>query len=254
MKTLIKYIFIIIFILLPGFLISSCSSSKQTTKKIKKVSHKIIESPTPKVVKNNALLAREHTKKEKIKSIDKIRFDFDENEKPVNGEKLSRILYNKNGFPTKTIIFNSQGSTQYTYTYKYDVNGYRIQTIRADSNGTKDKKYTYEYNKFGNKIKSTRYNMNGIMEKYYLYKYDDSGNLTNELWFNFKGELEYRVNNIFNDEGEKIETDTYNPNNNLIAKYFYHYDSQNNIIEQVQYNEDDQKIGLIQFVYLYYHS
>ncbi len=231
--------------------ISGCTSSTNTTKKEHANTVETTETPSPKVVKNNDMIEKKFISLHKIKSIDKMQFDYNKKHQLVNGEKLSRVEYGKDGLATQTTIYDSHGQIQYVYKYKYDKEGKRIETIRYDKNAKADKKYTYEYNEYGNKIRSDRYNMDNILEKYYLYKYDDEENLIEDLWYDKDGNLEYRIKNEYED-GKKTTSFSYNSDNNMIYKYDYHYDKNGDIIEEIRYNADGKELGIIQYVYVHY--
>ncbi len=238
-----KYIFIFPGIIL-SFFIQSCSSSSGTENGNDKVRYE-----ENKLIKNIDAEEREYISASKINSIEKINFTLDSNGKPIDGEKLSTLNYNSNGFLTETIIYSLDGTVKDKYTYEYDKNGRRIKTSRY-SDGQLLNSYKYDYNEFGNKIKAYSYNPAGELEEYYLYKYDGEGNLVEEDWFSASGEKIYSVENDY-DDGVKTRTSTYDKNNDLIFEYVFKYDQKGNIIEEIKYDVNGEQTGLIQYVYKY---
>ena len=93
--------------------------------------------------------------------------------------------------------------------------------------------------------------MNGIMEKYFIYEYDDGQNLVRDSWYNSFGDLDYKIENTYSN-GKISESRSYNGEDNLEFVYEYHYDEAGTIIEEVQYDGEENKIGVIQYVYKYY--
>ena len=249
---------LIISFLLFSLIPAGCSSSKETGKKeIPEV--KAVEITKIHVMKNKEFVIkikefedRSLIKSEKIKSIDKVSFDFSPNGTLVNGRKTSMEQYDSDGFLNEMVFFNRAENVGTKYEYQYNNEGYRIETLRINSNGVPDKRYTYEYNKNVNKIKSTCYSITGKMEKFYIYEYDEKGNLINDLWFNADSTIEYKIVNKYDAEGNKIESEAYLPDGERDNKIEYFYDNQGNLIEEVYYNSGDSKTGITQCLYKYF--
>ncbi len=249
---------LIISFLIFALMLAGCSSFKETEKKeIPEV--KAVEITKLSVMKNKAFVIktkeledRSLIKSEKIKSIDKVSFDFSPNGTLVNGRKTSREQYDSDGFLNEMVFFNRAGKIGTEYEYQYNNAGYRIETLRINSNGVPDKRYTYEYDKHVNKIKSTCYSITGKMEKFYIYEYDEKGNLINDLWFNADSTLEYKIVNKYDADGNKIESEAYLPNGDMDNKIEYFYDKQGNLIEEVHYNSGDSKTGITQCLYKFF--
>ncbi len=234
---------------LSGIYWYGCSSSSETATGRKVETKDEIRKPA---LKPNEEAERLLINSQNIKSIDKISFDYDEDNKPVNGEKQATINYGPEGLINETIIYGKNSQVDNIYKYDYDKTNRRIQTIRYTPDQKADKKYTYEYNKYGNKIKSVRYDLNGDMEKYYIYKYDDNQNLTEEDWYNANGKLEYRIETDYYTSGQKKSSTTYNENGKMLYKYEYKYDAKGNVIEEEKFNDENEPAGVIQYVYKYY--
>ena len=230
-------------------LLYSCTPVTETERKTETEK---TEKPIEKVVKNVDAVARNYIKSENIKSIEKIGFDYDLNGNLFNQEKISTVNYNASGLPEETIIYDDKSKIESKFNYKYDSTGRRTETIKYSSEGKPENKYTYEYNKYGNKIKSTRYDLKGNMEKYYLYDYDDYGNLIEERWFNAGDNLEYKIEYEYTEDGKKKSVYSYNSDNDLLYKYEFKYDKKGNIIEEEKFDNNDKKVGIIQYVYKYF--
>src|SRR5690606_28654488 len=120
-----------------------CGSVEKTTKEEKKVEPEVKE--TKPVIKNIEAVECEMIRSLKIREIDRIQFDYDEKGNLTNMEKLSTVVYDKNGFLEKTIIYDENEQVINTFSYKYNPDGLRTETLRYNSKGNPDKKYTYEY-------------------------------------------------------------------------------------------------------------
>src|ERR1035437_10326036 len=139
-----------------SFLLAGCSSKEAV--KEKEVKKKVETEVVPlKKVLSFDMRERESVRNNRIMVIDKLRFDYDKNDKLNLIGKVSTANYDQNGFLITTIIYGKNETTRDSYTYKYDARGTRIETDRADHNSVTLNKFTYEYDKHGNKIKSVRY-------------------------------------------------------------------------------------------------
>jgi hypothetical protein len=234
-----------------SFLLTGCTSKetireKEVKKKVEK------EVVPPKKVLNFDMKEREFVRVNRIMVIDKLRFDYDKNDKLILTGKVSTTNYDKNGFLTTTIIYGKNESIRDTYSYKFNSDGTRIETYRADPNGVPVNKFTYQYDKYGNKIKSVRYDFNNKKDKYYLYKYDSDGNLIEDKWYDVSGKLEYEIVNKYDVDGKKKESYSYGDDGKLISKYTYRYDDKGNIVEEAEFDSRGKAVGIIQYVYKFY--
>jgi len=243
-------ILLLVFFIAVLTIIQGCSSGRETTSKRgdKKEETAVIPRET---IKNIELEERNYIRNAKIKSIDRLSFDLDQEGKPVNRKKLATILYDESGFQTETLNFDFQGKAESIYTYTYDKNGRRISTLRSSATGEAEKKYTYNYNKFGNKFRSERFDMYGTLEKYYEYKYDDEGNLIEEIWYDADGKQEYRIEYDYSN-GRKTEARSYDGSDDLINIFKFLYDQGGNLVEESKMNPRGKKTGIIQYIYQYY--
>jgi len=240
-----KFIWIIAFASV--WLFNGCTSSSETTR-----DKEDIKKKTEKIYRTMEERERERIKNFKVKEIEKLNFEYNSKEVLVRKGKISTIKYNIKGYETETIVYGKDDKMDFRYEYKYNNKGEKIETLRYTTQGSLDKKYIYEYDKIGNKIKSIRYDLNGKIEKYYLYEYDENGNLTDDIWFNADGDLEFKIKNEYDDKGNKTVTYTYNGDGELISKYVFRYDERGNVVEEVKYNDNENPLGIIQYIYKYY--
>lgn len=71
----------------------------------------------------------------------------------------------------------------------YNEKGNKIEENHYDSDGSLDKKYTYKYDKNNNLIEENHYYSDGILYSKNTYKYDENGNKIEENWYNSDGSL-----------------------------------------------------------------
>ena len=243
---------VLILPLAAAVILAGCSTTKETQKTEVVVKPKPpVVIPVKKPVKNNPLEERQTMKKFKVESIDKLRFDYDENGGLQNKGKLSLTKYDDNGLMTETQFFDDKGKLDYKYGYKYDKKLNLIETVRYNKRGGKDKRYAYEYNKDGNRTKAYRYNTKDILEKYYIYLYDEAGNLVKEEWYDKSGKLEYTIVNKYDSNDRKIESLNYEGKDKLVVKYLFKYDNNNNTTEEIKHDADGNATGVIQYLYKY---
>jgi hypothetical protein len=229
---------------------AGCSSSKEVSEESEKeIKEEVIP---PKIYKPLEVREREYIKSTRIEVIDKLSFDYNNEGKLINREKLSTVKYNNNGFVEETITYTKDGKEEFIYKYEYDNKGFRTATIRYDNKNTPLNRYTYEYDNQGNKIKSTRYDNNGNLEKYYVYENDEDGNLNREIWYDKNGDSELTIEYDYDSFDRKESITTYGANEKFISKYEFKYDEAGNIIEEIRFDDSNTATGIIQYVYKYY--
>ena len=129
-----------------SFLLAGCSSKEAVKEKEvkKKVEREVVP---PKKGLNFDMKEREFVRNNRIMVIDKIRFDYDKNDKLVLIGKVSTTNYDKNGFLITTMIYGKNETIRDSYSYKFDSDGTRIETDRSDPYGVLLNKFTYDYDK-----------------------------------------------------------------------------------------------------------
>jgi hypothetical protein len=227
-----------------------CSSGKETRyEEVPKEETKEIKVPV--TLKTMEVREREFIRQKKISTIERINFEYNRSGKLVNKGKLSTSKYDSKGFLIETIIFDEKGRVQNKFEYEYNDKGLRTESLRFNDKNKLDKKYTYQYDGLGNKVKSIRFNANGVEEKYYLYDYDQELNLITDEWYDFSGDLEYKIEYEYDDNGRKISSSTYDESGKLQSRYVFKYDDKKILIEE-QKIENDNPVGIIQYLYKYY--
>jgi hypothetical protein len=240
------FLFLILFFYLAG-----CSSKRETVRDDDETTVELkdkAETPADAEYLPLEFREREYIKSSRIRSVDKIGFDYDAYKQLVNRNLLSTIKYDKTGLPTETILHSSGNK----FLYKYDEAGFRTEARRLNAEGKPENIFTYEYDDRGNKTKSVRYDMKGNIEEYYVYKNDSRGNLIEDLRYDKDGNLYFKLVNEYDDAGNKIKTFHYDGGENLKYINEFKYDSKNNVIEEVEYDSRGQALGIIQYVYKYY--
>ena len=172
-----------------------------------------------------------------------------------------KIIYNYN--EQKIIIsaigYNNKGSIDYSQKGIYDA---EKMTVKSIINYSKD--YSVQtidyYDNSNRKIKIDWFREDGKLSSRTIFKYDKKGNIIEENIYTSDGKLYSKNQNIFNNEGYKIETITSNDSGKkndyfkydnfgniieeysnkpeiLVNKYIYKYkyDSKNNWIQRVSY-------------------
>ena len=79
----------------------------------------------------------------------------------------------------------------------------------------------------------------GIINKNLQITFNDKGNKLEENWFNPDGSLYRKWTYKYDDKGNKIEQNSFNPDGSLSFKYTYKYDDKGNQIELNSFNPDD---------------
>ena len=154
----------------------------------------------------------------------------------IIGENL-QITFNEKGNKLEENSFNSDGSLNSKYTYKYDDKGNKIESNLFNSDGRFSGMLTYKYDDKGNQIEANSFNSDGSLFSKYTYKYDDKGNQIEKNYFNSDGRLFYKYTYKYDDKGNKIESNLLNSDVNLDDKYTYKYtyDQQGNWIQRIAY-------------------
>ena len=120
-------------------------------------------------------------------------------------------------------IFNKEGNV-------IEYNGY-------NSDGSLDDKYIYKYDDNGNRIESNGYNSDGSLKSKFIDKYDDNGNKIEYIRYNSDGFLDWKSISKYDDKGNRIESieDNSNGSLNYTLSYDYEFDKNNNWINRIYY-------------------
>ena len=132
----------------------------------------------------------------------------------VKGEMTDCVksTFNQRGDVIEEASYNSDGSLEWKYIYKYDSAGNVIERTAYNSDGGLVLKNIYKYDSLGNRIERASYNSDGSLISKYLYEYDFVGN--------------------------KIECAGYSTDGGLDYKSIYKYDSAGNIVKCASYKSE----------------
>ena len=64
--------------------------------------------------------------------------------------------------------------------------------------------------------------------------------------------MEYKIVYNYDDSGEKVNSKSYDENDDLVFSYEYKYDSNGNLVNEKKFNGGDEQVGVIQYVYKYF--
>lgn len=150
----------------------------------------------------------------------------------ANGNTISREqnTLTADGKVAKNIVFNAKNEAISELQFLYDTNGNITEKVQNDLLAKVNKKTTYLYDAKGNKTEETTL-LNEEPFTKLQNTYDSNGNLVSTKGFNkynkedFTLELTYTADN-------KIVTDSYVYNNELISQKKYTYDAQGNRIKE----------------------
>ncbi|MBR5532006.1 MAG: hypothetical protein IKU59_01670 [Bacteroidales bacterium] len=199
------------------------------------------------------------------KSIEHIDFDFANNERPRD---LERLEYDDDGYLIKRIWY-SNVKLEWKVVYSYNSDGIRTGRVKYNSLGDVLESQKYDINNKSNKaeaevktkiepksVKETDSEGNIILEA----EYDEYGDLTTKATYEYdidghcvKAEY-YDKYNIYytikyNPEGYIIEELNYNHRGNLLSKIIYNYYPDENRTEWVGYDSYGKLIERYLFTY-----
>ena len=164
------------------------------------------------------------------------RIEFDSDLSYLHKNYLFNILYNKNGFITKTIISDLSDDIVESKTKTYDINNNLLESKRYNSENTLISRWTTKYDSLGNEIEVVNFVEDGSIENKYLKVYDSLNNLVEVDNFNTLGELIQKSKYEYNNNNTIISN--YNPDGSLLNKIIRGHDSLGNLIT---YNDVDVK-------------
>lgn len=146
-------------------------------------------------------------------------------------------LFNKDGYFTETIIYNTDNSIKHKDIYTFNNKNKYIESKRVDEKGKLIAKYTPIYNEKGQRVEYYHYNIEKILTQKSTFSYDEKGNLINKTTFDAKG--------------EKISEDNlkYDNNNLFIGNNFTSFAYNEKQTNEYIYNDNNRKIKVIASFY-----
>ena len=158
-----------------------------------------------------------------------------------NGKTINN--YNEQKIIISVIGYDNKGNIDYSQKGIYDA---EKMTVKSIINYSKD--YSVQtidyYDNSNRKIKIDWYREDGKLSSRTIFKYDKKGNIIEENIYTSDGKLYSKNQNIFNNEGYKIEKITSNDSGQ--KNEYFKYDDFGNIIE-----EYSNKSGILVNKYIY---
>lgn len=152
-------------------------------------------------------------------------------------------IYSNNGNKIEDNRYNSDGSLNKKFTYKYDSTGNRIEQNQFTSDDSLIRKITYKHDKQGNIIEDNSYTPDGNLDKKFTYKYNNKGNRIENSIFTSQGNLDKKFIYKYDDKGNVIEENCYSSDGSLLSKdtYKYEYDNHQNWNRQTGFEDEKPK-------------
>ncbi len=158
-----------------------------------------------------------------------------------NGKSFVKDIYtyDKDNRPKTYCRYDNFNELQRKRTFEYDEQGRRIKDTYFNHFNDFYKKSTYEYDDKGNKIEY-RYRCKGDncdLKAKFLHLFDEEGNEIGAKVFDKKGKLLSRVSSKYDERGNCISEEIYNPDGTYKKgeKYEFVYDSKGNWIRCTLY-------------------
>jgi YD repeat-containing protein len=134
--------------------------------------------------------------------------------------------YDENNNMITDTDYNPDGTIAQRIEYMYDENGRVKEQINYLSSGAIDSKFTYDIDKDGDILLFNKYKPLDSIEYQIIYKYNgsvDNGNNIEIVKQKPDGDLLLRVENIFNDENQRVQKRIFDENNRLLYYFEYSY-------------------------------
>jgi len=203
-----------------------------------------------------------------VKSLKKITYtEVDEFGNVIKGENILTNKYytfNREGYKTNEIWYDSRGKMVKKNTFDYDDNFRMMENKYYGINETLETKilFTYDdsgkeierkilvtegnqvfkgvvnYDTNGNIIEGAIYKSDGSIENKFIFNHDKRGNIIEEIFFKFDGSIEGKSTFKFDDMGRIIEHNTFNTDGTLNNKTISKYDDNGNEVEFKMFSPD----------------
>jgi len=154
--------------------------------------------------------------------------------------------YDERGNLLETVVRHADGSLYYRVLNTYNAKGRLLEHLHLMGKDEQIlQKTIYTYDEKGNNLSAITYNGEGVITRQYLTKYDDRGRRTEWLNESLEGKIPYyqRQTYKYNEHGDCIEMNYYNPDGSLKDShtYIYEYDSEGRRIPQNRMNRPPEK-------------
>ena len=149
---------------------------------------------------------------------------------------LKEYSYDPNGFLTKRVEYDEEGTVQYIYMYDYDAKG-QVVEMKVEEVAAKDRRtYSYEYDNQGNRIKELTYNYDDtlIAKKYTEYAAD--GRILSEE----AEDLDNYKKTVYEYDGDNlVKISVYAKDESLVSWSELQYDNENRLYASADYIIDE---------------
>lgn len=127
--------------------------------------------------------------------------------------------------------YNLVTSAQTTQTFDCDEQGRLKEEITRNKDGSLLFKTVYLYGDSAYPSECMTYNSAGQFLERKRFTYTNDGQVASEKKYRSDGTLDYERQSVYGVHGKPVETSEFNGQNNLTAKYYYHYDESGNVFE-----------------------
>ena len=268
-----------IYLFLISILLASCSLTSMTTNDLSKLDlHGKVKSLTFKERGNKDTLdilkkVITFNKKGNIITKDYFKTDATSIGKPSTktiysytnfGEINVKKQYGSNGriYRKENYVYNSKkklirksrsdekGNDLFIWNYKYNNNGEKVEVIINDVSygGHTIDKSTFRYDAKSNLIERKNYDNNEVMQSVFTFKYKKNHLIALESIFHNKNTKTKTLNN-YNKKGEKMESKSYDENNQLISTYITIYNSYNKKIKTINTKNGLEEVTIFKYQY-----
>ena len=156
-----------------------------------------------------------------------------------NLENKKVYEYNENGKTLSISEITGSGKLTSKSTYTYDSNNLLIHEKNTGDSTYSNYEYTYEYDDKGNKVLENYYDEDGELSSAYKYEYDDEGNIIKKAEYDDEGELRRTYEYTYDDNGNKTELKYYTGYGygqyDGDYKIIYEYDKNGYLIKETKY-------------------
>jgi hypothetical protein len=153
-------------------------------------------------------------------------------------EAIYRYNYDSRGNLSELTLYSDIGNVLEKTIYSYNSSGFLSQETFFEAGNTFVSRSEYETNLELNTITETEYstNNNPIAKRVYHYSDLEAGNIIKREVFKQGDKLFYRVDVVYNDEGEIDKEDFFSSSGNLAYQFNYKYDVNGNNTEKTKYS------------------
>ncbi|NLA23869.1 MAG: hypothetical protein GX879_02780 [Bacteroidales bacterium] len=172
----------------------------------------------------------------------------------ITGRKalVSEQYYNKNGTPSKLIMFDSVGNQLKYNLYKFDENRLKTEEIYFEANNSLRGGFALEHNENGQTTATYLYNQNSEIVSKQVFSYDKNENIIEAYIYNSENQLsgvrKYYYDKSF-ETGKIKAISRHEPQNHKIDSLSFKYNKNDEVIEKLFYDENSVLLQKLQYNY-----